>query len=709
MVSCLFLNIKVKADEGMWLPLLIDRLNYVDMQKMGCHLTADEIYSVNHSSLKDAIVSINNGYCSGIMVSAEGLFFTNHHCGRGFVQAHSTVDKDYLTNGFWAMDKTEELRNDKLSATFLIRIEDVSGKILPYVNDKMSETQRQSIIDSISTSLEKSAIKGTTYSGKVLPFFESNEFYLFVTETYKDVRLVGAPPEAIGEFGADTDNWMWPRHGGDFSLFRVYMSPDGGPSEYSKKNVPYKSKYSVPISMKGLKKDEFAMVLGFPGTSDRFITSYGVKVATDKLDPSIVKIREKKLSLMNEDMKANEAVRIQYAEKYASSANYYKYYIGQAEQLKKLNIYDKKLAIEKAFKTWYESSPKLKEKYSGVLGNIEKSMEKVGEYTIPYIYYREAVIRSMEIFSFANTYEELYKQLKLAVDDEAINRLTQSLSYNAKAYFKNYNMPTDKKITNALLLMFSTDVPKEFHPDVFANIQKKFKNDISAFVNDLFDQSIFASKDKMLDFLIKPDYKKLDKDAGWIAMESFYNKYKDVSDLYNNAKLELTKGTRLFVEGIMEMNKDKKYYPNANSTMRLTYGKVTDYNPNPTSNFGYYTTLDELIAKEDPKNSDFEVPNKLKLLYQNKDYGKYATDGKMYVDFITNCDVTGGDSGAPVIDGDGNLIGLVFDINWESTSSPIFFDDNYQRTIAVDIKYILFVIDKYAGASNIIKELTLKD
>jgi hypothetical protein len=270
-------------------------------------------------------------------------------------------------------------------------------------------------------------------------------------------------------------------------------------------------------------------------------------------------------------------------------------------------------------------------------------------------------------------------------------------------------MPTDKKITTALLQMFSTDVPKEFHPDVFETIQKKFKNDIPAFVNDLFDQSIFASKDKMLDFLIKPDYKKLDKDVGWIAMESFYNKCKDVTDMYNNAKLELTKSTRLFVEGIMEMNKDKKYYPNANSTMRLTYGKITDYNPGPTSNFGYYTTLDELIAKEDPKNPDFEVPSKLKLLYQNKDYGKYATDGKMYVDFITNCDVTGGDSGAPVIDGDGNLIGLVFDINWESTSSPIFFDDNYQRTISVDIKYILFIIDKYAGASNIIKELTLKD
>jgi hypothetical protein len=646
------------------------------------------------------------------MVSSEGLFFTNHHCGRGFVQSHSTVEKDYLANGFWAMDKSEELRNDKLSATFLVRIEEVSGKILPYVNDKMSETQRQAVIDSISTILEKAAIKGTTYNGKVLPFFESNEFYLFVTETYKDVRLVGAPPNAIGEFGGDTDNWMWPRHGGDFSLFRVYMSPDGGPSDYSKKNIPYKSKYYLPISLKELKKDEFAMVLGFPGTSDRFITSYGVKVATDKFNPSIVKIREKKLSLMNEDMKANEEVKIQYAEKYASSANYYKYYIGQTEQLKKLNIYDKKLAIEKAFTSWYSADPKLKEKYGSVLSDIEKSYEKVGKYTIPYIYYKEAITRSIEILIFANTYEELYKQLKLAVDDEAINRLTQSLTYNAKLYFKNYNLPTDKKICNALLDMFFKDVPKEFHPDIFATVQKKYKDNIPSFVNDLYDQSIFASKDKILDFLIKPDYKKLDKDLGWITMRSFYSKFTDVADMYNNAKLELTKGNRLYVGGIMEMNKDKKYkkyYPNANSTMRLTYGKVTDYKPNSTTSFTYFSTLDELIAKEDPKNPEFEVPSKLKLLYQNKDYGKYATDGKINVDFITNSDVTGGDSGAPVIDGDGNLIGLVFDINWESTSSPIFFDDNYQRTISVDIKYILFIIDKYAGASNIIKELTLKE
>jgi hypothetical protein len=703
----LCLNIKVKADEGMWLPLLIDRLNYVDMQKMGCKLTAEEIYSVNNSSLKDAIVAINNGYCSGEIISGEGLLLTNHHCAYSYIQNHSTVEKDYLTNGFWAMDKNEELRNDKLNVSFLISIEDVSGKILPYIKDKMTETERTALVDSISSVLEKEAIKGTTYGAKVLSFFEGNEYYMFVTETYKDVRLVGAPPESIGKFGADTDNWMWPRHTGDFALFRVYMSPDGTPAEYSKKNIPYVPKKFLPISIKGVKKDDFAMVLGYPGTTDRFATSYGVKLALDKYNPTIVKIREKKLALMNEDMKASDEVKIQYAAKYATTANYYKYYVGQSDQLQKLGIYDKKVAIETAFTKWYSSDASLKQKYSDVLSDIEKAYDGVGKYTVAYVYYKEAIVRGIELFSYANTFEEIYKQMKLEVDEEALNKLTQSLTYAAKLYFKSYNMETDKKICKAMLEMFFEDVPKDYHPDIFTTIQKKFKGSISDYVDDLYSKSIFASKDKILEFLTNPDYKKLDKDMGYLAMTSFYNKYKDVTTLYNDAKLELTKGTRLFVAGIMDMNSDKKYYPNANSTMRLTYGKVTDYSPNASTNYSYYTTLDQMIAKEDPKNPEFEVPTKLKQLYEDKNYGKYATDSVMSLCFITNNDVTGGVSGAPVINGSGELIGIVFDINWEATSVPILFDENYQRTICVDTRFVLFIIDKYAGASNIIKELKI--
>jgi len=712
-VSSLFLNLKLKADEGMWLPLLIDRLNYVDMQKMGCHLTADEIYSANNSSLKDATVSLNNAtqnsFCTGTMVSADGLMFTNHHCGYNYIQNHSTLEKDYLKDGFWAKDKIEELRNDKLSVTFLIYMEDVTGKILPSVNDKMTEVKRKAIVDSICAVIEKESVKGTIYNAKILPFFEGNEFYMFVTQTYKDVRLVGAPPEAIGSFGANTDNWMWPRETCDFSIFRVYMSPDGNPAEYSKKNIPFKPKHFFPISIKGVKKDDFALVFGFPGNTDRFATSYAVKYALDKYNPPIVKIREKRLAIWEDDMKASGDVRIKYASKYAEISNYYKYYIGQNEQLQKLNVYDKKVAIENAFIAWYNSDPIRKAKYGTSLDEIKNAYDNIGKYVGPVIYYGEAITRGIELIGFAKTYENLFEQLKLGSNTDSITKLTQSLSYAAKQYFKNYNMETDKKVCLALLEMFSQDVPVEFQADVFSTIKSKYKGSISDYVNDLYDKSIFASKDKILEFLNKPEYKKIEKDLGYVAMTSFYEKRIEVRKSYNNAQLELTKGNRLIVEGIMAMNKDKKYYPNANSTMRITYGKVIDYAPTPLKKYNYYTTLSDLIAKEDSTNSDFIVPAKLKQLYKDKDYGRYAKDGELRTCFITNNDITGGVSGAPVINGDGELIGLTFDINWEATSVPLLFDENYQRTISVDINYVLFIIEKYAGATNIINELVIKE
>jgi hypothetical protein len=712
-ISMCCFNLNVKADEGMWLPLLVERLNYVDMQKMGCHLTADEIYSVNHSSLKDATVALNNAsmsaFCTGTMVSAEGLMFTNHHCGYNYIENNSTVEKDYLTNGFWAKDKIEELRNDKLSATFLIYMEDVTAKILTYVNDKLTEAKRKVIVDSICAVIEKQTVNGTPYKAKILPFFEGNEFYMFVTETYKDVRLVGAPPESIGRFGADTDNWMWPRETGDFSIFRVYMAPDGSPAEYSKKNVPFKPKHFFPISLKGVKKDDFTMVLGFPQITDRYATSYAVKYAIEKYNPPIIKIREKRLSIWSEDMKTSEEVRIRYSPKYAEISNYYKYYIGQNEQLQKLNIYDNKVAIENAFKTWCNSDPVLKEKYNTVLDEIAKGYDELGKYTESAIYNGEALTRGIEMIGFAKTYEELYKQLKLADNNDTINKISQSLTYAAKQYFKNYNMETDKKICIAMMEMYNKNIPNDLQPDVFATIQSKYKGNITNYVNEMYEKSVFASKDKILEFLIKPSYKILDKDIAYITMLSFFNKKKEVLDLYTNALQKIIRGKRLFAEGIMEMDKNKKYYPNANSTMRLTYGKVTDYSPSSSTSYAYYTTLKDMMAKENPENPDFEVPAKLKQLYEAKNYGKYATDGEMRVCFITNNDITGGVSGAPTINADGELIGMTFDINWEATSMPFLFNQNYQRTINVDIKYVLFIVDKFAGATNIIKELDIRE
>jgi len=707
----LSLNLTVKADEGMWLPLLVDRLNYVDMQKMGCHLTAEEIYSVNHSSLKDATVSLNNAttnaFCTGSMVSDEGLLFTNHHCGYKYIQNNSTVENDYLKNGFWAMDKIDELRNDKLSATFLIYMEDVTGKILPFLNNNMSELTRSATIDSLAAIIEVETAKNTKYTAKILPFFEGNEFYMFVTQTYKDIRLVGAPPETIGKFGADADNWKWPRESGDFSIFRVYMAPDGSPAEYSKNNVPYKPKHFFPISIKGVKKNDFAMVLGYPGTTDRFMTSYGVEFTINKYNPTIIKIRQKRLILMDEKMDAHEDIRFKYLTKHFEISNYFKYYIGQSEQLEELSIYDKKFTIEKAFTEWCSKDPQREEKYGIVFKDIANAYKNMGKYIVTVLYYSEAVTRGIEIINYTNTFADLAKLLKQSSNTDSINKLAQNLAYTAKIYFKNYDIETDKKICVAMMEMFSDAIPDEFKADIFATIKNKYNGNIYKYVSQMYNKSIFANEDKVLKFLKNPDIKKLEKDPGYVVMTSIYAKRKEISDSYKNARFELTKGNRLFAEGLMEMDKEKKFYPNANSTMRLTYGKVSDYRPDANISFNYYTTLSDLMSKEDPLNPYFVVPAKLKQLYEAKDYGKYATDGEMRVCFLTNNDVTGGVSGAPVINANGELTGLTFDVNWEATCSPILFNQNYQRAINVDIKYVLFITDKYAGASNIIKELNI--
>ncbi len=704
-----FVGLKAKADEGMWLPLLVERLNYVDMQKMGCQLTAEEIYSINNTSLKDAIVVLNNGQCSGFMVSDQGLFFTNHHCARSYIQSHTTLEKDYLLNGFWAKEKYDELRNDKLTASFLIRMEDVTNKILPYVNESMTEEKRIAIIDSISIAIVKSATIGTSYTAKVLPFFQGNEYYLIVNEIFKDVRLVGTPPDAIGEFGTQSDNWKWPRHVSDFTLLRIYTGPDGKPADYSKKNIPLKSKKYLPLSTKGVKKGDFTMSLGYPFKTDRFITSYGVKVATDNFNPYFVDIRKNLLATMKKEMDADPEINIKYTAKYYTIDNYYKYYVAQSEQLQKFNIYSKKVAIEEALKNWINSDDSKQLKYANLLTDLEKGYKKIGELTTPMVCYRQAILNPIELFSYANTFNDLLKQLKATpVDQEAVNKLTQSLTYAAKIYFKSYNKETDKKICAEMLTLFAKHVPSEYYPEIWTTtIEKKYKNNISSFVNDLYENSIFANRDKVIEFLTQPDYKKLEKDIAYTSMLSFYDRYAKISDIYKNETYDISKGNRLFTKAILEMNNDKVFYPNANGTMRLTYGKVTDYTSGLSIKYPFYSTLDEMMLKEVNKpNSDLIIPDRLKELYKNKDYGKYASDSTLNLCFITDNDIIGGMSGAPVINGTGEIIGIMFDINWEATSSDLFFDEQYQRSIAVDIRYVLFIIDKYAEASNIMNELT---
>jgi hypothetical protein len=712
LITTMALGFKASAmvpDEGMWLPMFIDRLNYVDMQKMGLHLTADEIYSVNHSSLKDAVVSLGF-FCTAEIVSNEGLLFTNHHCGYESIQAHSSIEHDYLTNGFWAMSKKEELSNKDLSASFLIRMDDVTAKVLANVKDDMDESTRKSKIEEASSKIEKEASEKGKYDASVKSFFEGNEYYLFVYQTYKDVRLVGAPPSSVGKYGGDTDNWMWPRHTGDFSIFRIYTAPDGSPAEYNEKNIPLKPKYSLPISLKGVKKDDFAMVFGYPGRTDRFLTSYGVKLAIDQSNPYTVKIRDEKLSIMKSFMDANPKIKLEYSAKYAESSNYWKYFIGQTKGLKRLNVYERKQQQEAEFTKWVNADATRKAKYGTALSDIAEGYNQKKNYNLSMKYLEEAAFQGPEVIYFAYGAYDLYGNLKSPDGKEdVIKAAAADFKDKAKDFFKDYYQPCDKKLFAEILKMYFNDVPKDQYPSIFTDVViKKYNSDFNKFADAVFSKSIFVDSTKLYAFLAKPSFKVLDKDLAFQTMKSMIKAYMNIYGSLKDVDEKIEKGDRLYVAGLREMNANKKYYPNANSTMRMSYGKVCDYYPADAVHYDYYTTLDGVMEKEDSTNDEFIVPKKLKELWKSKDFGRYAgANGKMDVCFIANLDISGGNSGSPVINGDGQLIGLAFDGNWEAMSGDIDYEPQLQRTIVVDIRYVLFMIDKYAGAKNLINELTL--
>ena len=703
-----FLATLGRADEGMWLPLLIDRLNYVDMQKEGLKLTAEEIYNINHSSLKDAIIQFGNG-CTGEMISGQGLVLTNHHCGYGAIQSHSTIDHDYLADGFWAMDLKEELPNEGLTARFLVRIEDVTARVLEGLNDQMTESERNAKISELSKAIQSEATQGTGYDARVASFFNGNEFYLFVYEVFRDVRLVGAPPSSIGKFGADTDNWMWPRHTGDFALFRVYTGPDGKPASFSTENIPMKPRHHLPVSLDGYEKGDFAMIMGYPGSTDRYLTSWGVNLAIEISNPTIVKIREKKLNIMRKDMDADREVAIKYASKYAGISNYWKYFIGQTRGLKRLKVLEDKQKIESEFQSWVNADPARKEKYGKVLSDIESAYKTYGEYTLQRWYFIESVMRGAEVMTLAQSFTGLGNELgEETPSQEKIDRMKQALTKSVERHFKNYNRPTDVKLLSAMLQMYYENVPVQQQPEAFRQMVAKNKGDFNRIAGNIFARSIFADEAKVRAFLEKPSLKVLKKDPAYTLSVMMVEKYRENQKNLDAANEMLERGNRLFVAGLREMQPERKFYPNANSTMRLTYGKVLDYYPADAVHYNYFTTLKGVMEKEDHDNWEFVVPAKLKALYEKKDFGPYAMDnGQMPVAFLSTTDITGGNSGSPVINGKGELIGLAFDGNWEAMSGDIAFEPELQRTISVDIRYVLFIIDKYAGAKNIINELTL--
>lgn len=700
------LNLSSKADEGMWLPSLVGKLNIQKMNSMGCKLTAEQIYSINQSSLKDAVVALDRGSCTAELISADGLLLTNHHCGFGEIQAHSSVEHDYLQDGFWAMKREDELSNPGKTVTFLIRMEDITDQVLKNVSDSMDNNTRLTKVREEAAKIEKEAKGETGYETRVRSFFESNKYYLFVTETFKDIRLVGTPPQSIGKFGGETDNWMWPRHTGDFSMFRVYCAPDGKPAEYSKDNVPYHPKHFLPISLKGVEKNSFAMVMGYPGTTTRYRTSNEVKYTIDVVNEIRITAREAKLNIIRDYMATSQKARIQYASKFARSSNYYKYSIGQNKGLVALDVIGKKQAIEKKFLKWANETPERKAKYGNALDSINAAFKSRDE-KIAFQYAREALLSGAEIFSFAAESSSLYDALK-GTDkvkiDAAVNELRSSLS----EYFKDYDASTDQKVAGTLLKLYANKVDPQYIPGFFEEIGRKYKGDFNAYTRKMFEKTIFADQAKMESFLNKPSRKALDKDMAFIAMRSIFETLSIISHDNNKSTVGLDKARRLFVAGLNEMNKDKSVYPDANSTLRLTYGIVDGYIPRDATYYDYFTTMKGYIEKGIPGDVDFDFPQKLVDLYNAKDFGQYADrDGTLHTCFTSNNDITGGNSGSPVINGDGELIGIAFDGNWEAMSGDIAFEPEIQKCINVDIRFVLWTIDKFAGASHLINEMKL--
>lgn len=700
---------QLRADEGMWLPLLVKRLNHADMKKLGCKLSAEEIYDINRSSLKDAIVMLSGGSCSAEAISGEGLLLTNHHCGYEAIQTNSSVDHDYLADGFWAKTRQDELPSGGITASFLVRIEDVTARVQAELNAGMSESERTAKIRQVNQLIENESTSGNHYNAAVKSFFSGNEFYLFVYETFKDVRLVGNPPESIGKFGGDTDNWMWPRQTGDFCLLRVYAGPDNKPAEYSPSNVPYKPRHFLPISLDGVKENDFSMVMGYPGRTDRYLTSYGVQMALDLSNQAVVNIRGKKLEIMKEDMDASKEIRLKYASTYAQTANYWKYFIGQTQQLKNNQVVQKKKDLEDQFRNWVGQDPQRQAKYGNALPEIEKAYMDLRKYTLHRTYLNEAILQGAAIPYFAYQLESLKSLLADTAKRKQLLQTISALKADGESFYKDYNQATDKKLFIAMLKMYAAGIPAEQHPPIYDTIRIRYNGSIESFADALYSTSIFASKDAFLKFLEAPAAKVLESDlasqTGSIFLSHYLTKFRP-SIVEIESRID--KGNRLFVAGLREMLPGKNFYPNANSTMRLTYGQVKEYVPRDGVLYEEYTTLKGVIEKEDPNNFEFIVPEKLKDLFRSKNYGVYAAPGEeLKTCFISTNDITGGNSGSPVINGKGQLIGCAFDGNWEAMSGDIFFEKNIQRTISVDIRYVLFIIDKYADAGHIVDEMKL--
>ena len=705
----LLLPFTARADEGMWLPLFVKRLNQADMQKKGLKLTAEEIYDVNNASLKDAVVQLG-GFCTGEFVSSQGLLLTNHHCGYDAIQTHSTPQNNILQNGFFAATKAEEKTNPDLFVDILVRMEDVSGKVLEGLTAATPEQERMATIQKRQKEMADAAKENGQYVAYVRDMFGGNEYYLFVYQRFGDVRLVGAPPEAVGKFGGDTDNWMWPRHTGDFSMFRVYASKDNKPTAGpSADNIPYVPKKHLPVSLQGVSEGDFAMVFGFPGRTQRFLPAAGLQMTLEQSNPARIKLRDTRLKLWKEDMDANPTLRLQYASKYANIANYWKYFIGQNEGMKRLKTVDAKKAEEAALDQWIKADQARVQQYGEALGSINQAYTGLREYNLSANYVNEAAFGT-EIITLASRMMPLYMTLKSTPTDKAaISKATADLSEPVAEYFKDYSASTDKKVFAALMDLYRKDVPAAQLPDVFQTVQKQYGGSMPKYADYVFANSFLTSEAKVRAFLAAPTLAKLEADPGFKTFNSVYLNYtQNILPKMQALQSGLTRANRLYVAALREKNATKVYSPDANSTIRLSYGSVRPYKGRDAVRYDYKTTAQGILEKEDATNPEFVVPQKELELLKQKDYGRFADkDGNLPVAFITNNDITGGNSGSPVINGRGELIGLAFDGNWEAMTGDLAYDPELKRCINADIRYVLWCIEKLGNAKHIVDEMTI--
>lgn len=695
-----------KATEGMWLPFLLEQLNEKEMRAMGMKMTAKDIYDINKGSLKDAVVQFGGG-CTAELISGKGLLLTNHHCGYGSIQSHTTLENNYLRDGFWAKSLKDELVTPGLTVTFISRIDDVSAQVLEGTQNLLSENERQSTIDKNINKIKDKAGKKSYEKVFIRPFFDGNRYFMFVTITYEDVRLVGAPPSSIGKFGSDTDNWVWPRHTGDFSMFRIYAGKDNLPAPYSPDNVPYTPKHFLPVSMDGVEQGDFTMVFGFPGRTSEYLPASAVKQIQDLTDPLRIGLREQALKVMDEYMRQDEAIKIKYASTYAGIANYWKKWMGEVQGLKYSHAVDKRIAYESGFLNKVNANPELTRKYSHLLTGLEDLYQKIGPYNYHADLFNE-LIRNSDFFALANRANNFVKK-------SAKNQITDEVRNNTRdyyaSYFKNYDVRVDRKVVEVLLKYYHEKANKDFISAKFLTELGSKQNDYAVLAAYIIDQTILNKSDQLKALFEKP----AQEIATALSADYGVQLFADIAQVYSD-KIEpqlaamqpnINALQRDYMKAQMEVFPEKKFYPDANSTLRVTYGKAEGYSPKDAVQYDLYTYMDGMMEKYIPGDYEFDLPQRLIDLYNKKDFGPYGVKGKMPVCFIGSNHTTGGNSGSPAIDAYGNLIGLNFDRVWEGTMSDINYDPKICRNIMVDTRYILFIIDKYAGAGHLIKEMKL--